>query len=447
MPDPPGPDPFIITVGATSFNVWHGRVTTTINEPDTAGGTVSAGDMARLPTDWRGPAQASAGSDVLTSGQVIEALPKGDGSVALLLRSGEELSESLMPPMVCQNLTPQEIVYAAARSAGFATTNIHIHGLNDLPVEPMWVLAPVAGIRVDRTMRVGMVEFMDAEAGQEMLRRFSPPLEPAFAEPLAGTSAFARVAVAASLPYEAEQEGLALIDTAAAWLTTRLRYSWSHSPDGGLQHYERAPTRITVERCEGVGVLAIEGPRRWWRKGTTVGRRSGLVVTLAPSARWMEPPMPREVAPGDRQVLLALQRATTASDPIQRVSALWEAIEFYVGNRNPNRQFPRDDVSAIVKRATEGLGDDRADRVTEVLRQFLNQPSVTVRLKHVLDEEGVPVTQDDLALLASLRKERNAALHGAPAVPEHDDIDRGVAFMSRAITTRWHRSQKFGTSD
>jgi len=211
MSDPSGPDPFIITVGATSFNVRYGRVTTTINEPDTASGTVSADDMARSPTDWRGPAQASVGSDVLSSGQVIEALPKGDGSVALLLRSGVELSESLMPPMVCQNLTPQEIVYAAARSAGFATTHIHIHGLNDLPVEPMWVLAPVDG---DRTMRVGMVEFMDAEAGQEMLRRFSPPLDPAFAEPLAGASAFARVAVAASLPYEAEQE---------AWRLSTLR--------------------------------------------------------------------------------------------------------------------------------------------------------------------------------------------------------------------------------
>lgn len=117
MSDPPGPDPFIITVGATSFNVRHGRVTTTINEPDTASGTVSADDMARSPTDWRGPAQASVGSDVLSSGQVIEALPKGDGSVALLLRSGVELSESLMPPMVCQNLTPQEIVPARTRRA------------------------------------------------------------------------------------------------------------------------------------------------------------------------------------------------------------------------------------------------------------------------------------------------------------------------------------------
>ena len=203
---------------------------------------------------------------------MVEALPESDGSVALSLRSGVELDEGLMPAMVCQNLTPGEIVYAAARSAGFAIANIKIHGLDDLPLEAIWVLAPVAGVRVDRTLRIGVVEFMDPAAGQAVLRRFTPPLEPVFTEPLANVSAFARVAVAARLSYEAEQEGLALIDTAAAWLTTRLRYSWSHSPDGDLQHYERAPTRTTVERREGVGVFAVDGPRRWWRKGTTMGR-------------------------------------------------------------------------------------------------------------------------------------------------------------------------------
>jgi hypothetical protein len=437
VPEPPD---FIITVGATSFSVRDGQVTTAINEPDTASGTVPANDIARSPADWAAPAQVAVGSEVLTSGQVVEALPESDGSVAISLRSGVVLSESLLPPMVSQNLTPQEIVYAATRSAGFATANIHIHGLDDLPVEPMWVLAPVAGVRVDRTMHVGVVEFVDAEAGQEMLRRFSPPLDPVFTEPLADASTFARVAVAASLLYEAEQEGLALIDTAAAWLTTRVRYSWSHTPDGNLQRYERVSTRVTVERREGAGVLAVDGSRRWWRKGTTVGRGSGE-VTLAPATRWTEPPMPPEVAPGDRQALFALQRAATETDPVQRVGALWESIEFYVGNRSPNRAFTHAEVTAIVERAIDGLEDDQAARVGEVLRQFLNQPSITARLKHVLAEEGVPVTADDLALLARLRNERNAALHGATADPEHDDVDCAVAFMSRATTTRWHRAR------
>lgn len=440
MREPRDDEIFRINVGPASFAVPDGRATSAINEPDTASGTVAADVMARSPTDWAAPAEAAIGSHVLMSGEVVEALPQRDGSVALSLRSGVMLGENLMPPMVTQNLTPQEIVYVSARSAGFAIDKIDIHGLDDLPVEPMWVLAPVDGVRVEGTLRVGVVEFVDVEAGHEMLRRFCPPLEPVFTDPLEGTSAFARVAVVASLLYEAEQEGLALIDTAVAWLTTRLRYSWSHGPDGTLQHYERAPTRVVVARHDGVAVLAVDGHRRWWRKGTTVGRRSGE-VTLAAASRWTEPPLPAEVAPGDRQALFALQRAVTASDPVQRVGALWEAIEFYVGERNPSRRFTRTEVSAIVDRAIDGLRGDQATRVEEVLRQFLNQPPITARLKHVLGEEGVAVTNNDLALLRRLRDERNLALHGSTAAPEHEEIDRGIAVLTRALTTRLHRAR------
>ena len=244
----------------------------------------------------------------------------------------------------------------------------------------------------------------------------------------------------ASLPYDAEGEGLALIDTATAWLTTRLRYSWSHAPDDSLQPFERAPTRVTVQRREGVGVLAVSGQRRWWRKDTTVRRGSGE-VTLSSDARWMQPPLPGEPPPGDRQALIALLRAVTADDPVQRVGALWEAIEFYVGKSNPPKLFDRHEVDAIVERAVGGLTGDKAARVQEVLRHFLNQPPITPRLEYVLAEEGVPVNDDDRALLGRLRAARNKALHGTAAASEHEDIDRAIAFMSRALMTRVHRSR------
>jgi hypothetical protein len=140
----------------------------------------------------------------------------------------------------------------------------------------------------------------------------------------------------------------------------------------------RAPTRVAVERRDGVGVLAVDGPRRWWRKGTTVGRGLGE-VRLTPAARWTEPPMPRDVTAGDRQTLLALQRAATGSDPVQRVGAPWEPIEFYVGKRNPDLLFTRDEVGPIVERAVDGLAEEKAWRVEEVLRQFLNQPPIRAR--------------------------------------------------------------------
>jgi len=349
------------------------------------------------------------------------------------------LEENLMPPMVCQNLAAQEIVYAAARAAGFAPANMDIHHLDEVsPFEPWWVLAPMDGVTVAHDVRVGVVEFVTGTTGREMLRRFAPPLDPRLSKPLEEVSAFARVPVVERHLWDAEEEGLRLIDTAAAWLTTRLRYSWSHGPEGRLQHYERAPTLVIVERRDGVGVLAVEGNRRWWR-GTTVHRKFGE-VSLGSTHRWTEPAMPTTVAVADRQALLALQRAAATIDPVQRVGALWEAIEFYVGKRTPSAGFARAEIDAIVESACSGLSDKKADRVQDVLRRSLNQFSIRGRLAHVLAQEGVPATTDDLDLLRRLRDARNKALHGSTATPAHDDIDRAVAFLSRAITSRLLRS-------
>lgn len=431
-------DAFTISVGSVSFDCRDGQVTDEINKPDRAGGTVPAEDIACSPADWAAPARVSiCGHHLATSGGVVEAVPEKDGSVMLSLRSGLMLDENLMPPMVCQNLPAQEVVYAAARAAGFAPVDMEIHELDEVsPFEPWWVLAPVEGVIVEDPVRVGVVEFVDGAAGREMLRRFFPALDAKFSEPLEEITSFARVPVVDRHLWDAEEEGLRLIDTAAAWLTTRLRYSWSHGPDGGLHHYERAPTRVIVERQDGVAVLAVEGDRRWWR-GTTVHRKSGE-VTLASGTRWSEPAMPTTVTVTDRQALLALQRAASTTDPVQRVGALWEAIEFYVGKRTPDAQFAPDEIDSIVESARRGVSDTKATRVEKVLRQTLNQFSISARLEHVIAQEGVPVTADDLALIGRLRKARNKALHGSTAAPAHDDIDRAIAFMSRAITTRWY---------
>ena len=63
--------------------------------------------------------------------------------------------------------------------------------------------------------------------------------------------------------------------------------------------------------------------------------------------------MPTQVSPGDRQALLALQRAITARDPIQRVVAFGRRSEFYVGDRSPEAHSPTRDQRAI-ERAREG---------------------------------------------------------------------------------------------
>jgi hypothetical protein len=430
---------FTITVGERTFICWGGRVTTEINKPDNASGTVAADDLAERGADWSGPAHATIDDGDVMHGRVIEAQLEDDGGMALSVQSAPMLSESLLPPMVVQQIDRREVVYLAAREAGFAPEDINIQGLSEaVAFEPLWVLAPVRGLRVRQAVKVGVVELVTGDTGREMLLRFSPPLEAQFADSLKDVGAFARVAVPARYMHDAEREGLGLIDDAAAWLTTRLRYSWSHAPGGRLEPYERATTLTVVERLPGVAVFPVTGAgRRWWRD-TTVAQHE-RDVELPPDSRWLTPAMPARVGLGDRQALLALQRAITARDPVQRVAALWDAIEFYLGDRGPEPGFTGEEIAATVERASEGMTEAKAERVGNVLRQWLNSWSPQARLENVLVDEGVPFTDEDMRRIRCLRRARNRALHGAESMPRHDQIDQAVGLMSRAMVTRWSR--------
>jgi hypothetical protein len=432
-------DRYTITVGERTFVCSQGGFTTELNKPDKASGTVAADDLAEAGADWAGPAHASIDGDDVMYGRVMEAHPKEDGSVALSLRGATMMDESLLPPMVVQQIDAREVGYLATREAGFTPESVNIEGLADaVAFEPLWVLAPVRGLSVRREVKVGVVDFVDGNAGREMLGRFVPPLDAQFSDPLAHVGAFARVAVPAKYLYEAEREGLSLIDDATAWLNTRLRYSWSHRPDQQLEPYERDTTRVVVERLPGVAVFGVEGTgRRWWRD-TTFAQRERY-VELVPDARWLAPPMPTQVSPGDRQALAALRRAIVARDPVQRVVALWEAIEFYVGDWSPEAQFDDAEVKGAIDRAREGLASAKAERVGNLLRNLLNSWPILARFEQVLQAEGVPYTNEDRKRIKGLRTSRSRAVHGAQAHPSHEEIDQAVGLMSRALSTRWSR--------
>ena len=430
---------FTITVGERTFMSSGGRLTTEINKPDNASGTVGADDLSECGTDWAGPAHVTIDNNDVMHGRIIEAKPEG-GDVALSVQSATMLSESLLPPMVVQQIDAREVVYLVAREAGFEPEDINIDGLAEaVAFEPLWVVTPLRGLAVRQTVKVGVVELMTGDAGREMLLRFRPPLQTQFADPLEDVGAFARVAVPAKFMCEAEREGLSLIDDTAGWLTTRLRYSWSHAPDGRLELYERAATLTSVERLPGVAVFSVAGTgRRWWRD--TAVAKPERDLELSSDSRWLTPAMPMQVSLGDRQALLALQRAITTRDPVQRVAALWEAIEFYLGDRGPEPKFSDDEIAAAIERASDGMAEAKSERVGNVLRQWLNSQSPQVRLEHVMAEEGVPFTDEDTRRIRQLRRARNRALHGAESTPRHDELDQAIGLMSRAMTTRWRQS-------
>lgn len=289
-------EPLRIQVSGATFDCVDGKLTTAVNKPDAVDGIAMLRDLIGSPTDWSSGARVTIGEHLFTVGDVTTVDAAGDGLVSISVRSGQQLFENLVPPMTCQHLAVPEIVYAAARSAGFAAEDAQIAHLDQLPHEAFWVVAPVDGVAVQQDVRVGVVEFLRKEAGGEVLGLFEPPLEHEALTSFGGES-FARVAVSARTLYDAEEQGLSLIDTAAAWLNARTRYAWSLLPNGALHHYDRTATRITVSRGASVCVQAVGGKRRWWR--AAAAGRLRPAASLAPGDGWLAPPMPNAFPEAD----------------------------------------------------------------------------------------------------------------------------------------------------
>ena len=155
---------FAITVGGRTFICSGGRLTTQINEPDNASGKVGAHDLAERGADWAGPVHVTIDNEDVMHGRIIEARPE-DGDVALSVRGATMLSESLLPPMLVQQIDAREVFYLAARKAGFEPEDINIDGLPDaLAFEPLWVLAPVRGLRMREAVKVGVVELVTGDS-------------------------------------------------------------------------------------------------------------------------------------------------------------------------------------------------------------------------------------------------------------------------------------------
>ena len=132
---------------------------------------------------------------------------------------------------------------------------------------------------------------------------------------------------------------------------------------------------------------------------------------------------------------------------MQRVAAFWEAVEFYVGGQASQNLFEPDDIAAAVERATLGVSAIQAKRIRALLGNLLNSESLMAKFYRALDEDRVPVTTDDRALLRRLRKQRNRAVHGAEAAPRHADLDQALAFLSRAVVMRVANLKNPGAHD
>ncbi len=421
-----------VAIGERELRLVGGSLRTSIHDLPKADVTVNTDQVHSTPVDYLQPVEIrNALGEEAFNGNVQRATPDGS-KVELECIGGISLTESIMPAYVAQDCSHIEIVYTAAREAGFSDDRMVIQGLDDLPCEAIEVVAPLIGVSVPAPVKVGDVEFAPATAAQDVLARFNP--RPDLADEFERATGVARAYVVGARLLDAEQEGLEQIELALGWLTVRGNFGFAMLPKGTLQRFDRAHALARCRRLPVVAVCGTEAARRWLRRPVT--DRVERQLDLSPEAQLDHPALSSELAASDANAVLAARRAILPGEPIQRLHALWEAFEFYVGSKTLPSLFSDEDRKDILDAVKDRLSATQRNRLIQMVNGPLNDTPLMGKLLATLEEEAIELSEPEASALRRLRRVRGRTSHGSADLPTPDDLQYGCCVLSRALVTR-----------
>jgi hypothetical protein len=116
---------------------------------------------------------------------------------------------------------------------------------------------------------------------------------------------------------------------------------------------------------------------------------------------------------------------------LTKITAISECLEFYVGTTEAPYGFTRPERRALTKAARE-FAPDKKKRVEQLLGS-LNEAPLMRKLRFQLAEDGVPLTEGEMATLLRVRSQRNDVVHGKTDIVDEADVQQAVALLARIM--------------
>ncbi len=352
------------------------------------------------------------------------------GGVTVEALGAPSMAERLTGHIVTRAVPDPEVVHLLARAGGLREEQIVIPELAGLPLETFEVLAPLEGVSIEKAVDFAGITILPASAGTCGLATLdvSDELHDEFA-----ASGYALALVTTTRCLEAEERGLEAIDLALAWLTLRLRYGLVILPDERPLPFQRSESLARPTRRDMVMVRGLTTTRQWLRQPRSL--EIARTVDPTPDGLRMDGNMP-QLPLQERLAVLALARATQEPDELARVHALFEAIEFYAAGVKVKQLFPKASLKEIRNGLPASLTAQQRGRIGDLLGGA-NAAPLRIRLVQALDEDGVPITADEVDLLWRLRQLRNDVVHGRKSeLPVREDVEYATSIVARMLMYR-----------
>ena len=372
------------------------------------------------------------GVERLFTGGIV-AVSHRDGTSVIECEGGL-LTVNRPSPYICQDSCHLDMGYSLV--AGCGVREISIFGLEDLPVEDFNVFVPVVGVHTGRTERMPVIDFLPRAFVDSSLSQL--PLPEPVRQAFLDHETFAAMRIRRQLMHDVQVEALRQVDLAIADLVVESRLSQSRTPEGELLPWDRKQALFNPVRGDLILVHSIDSPRLWvQRTGLSANTYSINLAYEGLNAGRLEPADNLN----DEQARLLCARASLHSlAPVERVTSLWQSIEFLLGAEKGEELFDAKAMRMLryVTRRDirKNLSDAQSARFDKLLG-MLNDPSLLSKLRTFIERREIPVSAREFQLLRQLRKYRNDVNHGhEPTPPDEDTIDYGVAILARLVSSR-----------
>lgn len=433
-----GDDPFHLaetdpglkaSLGTTQLGpaVIAGKLHSTLNDLPRASLTLSTTLLAGQPLDYFGTVDIQLGERDRPTflGNVVKAEPAGD-EVHLGCQTHPSMTERKVAAFEAIRADAREVMHLMTRAGGLSEDMINIEGLNDLPLEVIEVLIPLAGVSVASPLRLGRLTLLDPAHTMPLVEPFShADGRDAFTS--ADCHALYRVVDRRML--DVETRAIAAVDAVLSWLVTRARYGLTHLPHGQAQTFIRVRALSRPRRREFVVSHGLDSGRTWLR---SLARDDAQELIDINSPEWA-PPEPESLSDAQRLSLAALRDAVDTQDPLVRVQALFQAIEFYVAGVNTPSLFDKSEARRVRRSVPKDVAPELRQRALNLLAK-LTDPPLMAKLREAIRRDGVPLTDAEFDLLSRIRVARNGTVHGRSAQPpSNDDLDYAVSVVARLL--------------
>jgi hypothetical protein len=228
---------------------------------------------------------------------------------------------------------------------------------------------------------------------------------------------------------DAEARGSAAIARAIDWLLVLLRESGSERNEAPAR-FRREESRSHPRLARITIVTGLQTGRSWARETRDpirVGRAQlHEVVDSAPRR-------PNDVRSAQSYAAFSRAADETLSIP-SRVSAIWEALEYFAAEVRRPDIFTKRDKRALRKwSVAEGFDVAQLRRIEFAISQ-LNSSSLQERIWHRAAADSVYLSDRDRQILARTRVYRNDMVHGsAAALLTRAEVNYAVSVVSRLL--------------